>query len=430
MRNYSLSWLRLVLELMRFRKVNLERARSYGFSLGVMLMQPALQFFLFAFYAKKFGPDAYGYYLILMAWAPVALEFVGLGAGEYLIKNVARDPGLYNKCLGHFLAATLVTLPIALLGYALITKVLVGAYFSIWFVVLIGCMELLGSRLLVGLEQSFIALGNMRGANGARLIFAVSRVGFVFIGFFLFGAITPESLIFSGSVGIFLCGMASFLYLNRSCLQQRNSLMLSGLHEGKWFAGNQVIRAGQQNIDRLVLSACVDPATLAIYGVAQRFVQVGVIPVQAFLRTTYPVFFKEGKRGLRHSVKYGLSILPKVVAIASVASVLLIVFSSYVTEFIGQNYSRSVEYLRYLAPTLIVLAFNYVVADALSGADKQRLRTILLSLGVLTQGGLFFFLNDGVQLIYAAYVGLLVSAMLLVVCVWALINKDSLGSSL
>lgn len=394
--------------------MNLEKIRTYSISLFAMLLQPALQFFLFAFYAKVFGPEKYGSYLVLMAWVPICLELVGLGAGEYLVKMVSRNKNEYDGALRNFYSLTVMTLPFALLIYTGITVGLIGDYFSIGFIALIGALEFVGCRLMIGAEQAAISLGRMMAANYVRVLFAVSRVSFVGGYYAFFGQDRFELLILSGSIGVFVFGCVSLFVFGSTKLFFQVFLDKKMALGGVWFSGNQVVRAGQQNVDRLVLSACLDPATLAVFGVAQRFVQIGIVPIQAVLRIHYPGFFREGKNGLSGAVSYGKSIFPHILGAALATCLLLWICSNFLVELIGQGYEKSVDYLVMLAPTLVLIAINYVSADILSGADKQRLRTVLMASGVLLQALLYYLLNGSSQIVWAAYIGLSLSSLLLV----------------
>ena len=396
----------------RLRQADLQKAKSFGISLAVMLALPIIQFVLFAFYARVLGPAKYGVYIALMAWAPICLEVVAMGAGELMIKRAARAPEVFPRAFGHFFSATVVTFPIAFLIYVAVTFQVVKSDLTLWTVAVVGACELIGYRLLVGAENAAIALRNLGAANQFRFLQAFPRGLGVLICYAVFGARSLSALALGGSLGVLLSGVAAAAISALVFPRLEWNLDRGAMREGFWFAGNQLARASQQNIDRVVLSLLVDPATLAVYGAAQRFVQVGILPIQAILRMTYPGFFAEGRKGIVAARQYGQKVLWMVLGAGAASCVGLWVFSQAIPYVIGHGFGESTSYLIWLAPTLLLYACNYVAADTLSGADHQRLRTTLMLSAIALQSLCFVVFKQGAGLIVAVYAGVGLAAVL------------------
>jgi len=408
----------------RLRQADLQKVRSFVISLGVMLALPIIQFVLFAFYARVLGAAKYGVYIALMAWAPICLEVVAMGAGELMIKRTARTPEVFPRAFGHFFSATVVTFPAAFILYVAITFQVVKSDLTLWTVAAVGACELIGYRLLVGAENAAIALRNLGVANQFRFLQAFPRGLGVLICYAVFDARSLSALALAGSLGVLLGGLAAVAISALVFPRPEWNLDRGAMREGFWFAGNQLARASQQNVDRVVLSLLVDPATLAVYGAAQRFVQVGVLPIQAILRMAYPGFFAEGRKGIAAARRYGQKVLWMVLGAAAFSCVGLWVFSSAIPYVIGHGFGESTVYLIWMSPTLLLYACNYVAADILSGADHQRLRTTLMLSAIVLQSLCFVAFRQGTGLIAAVYVGVGMAAILNWTAVYLLIRRS------
>lgn len=399
----------------RKQRVNkaLRKLVAYGWSMGAMLLPAVLQFALFAFYARALGVEQYGVYIALLSWNPICFELVGLGAGEYLVKRTAHDESEFGKARGHMLAAILYTMPVAMGLFCFLAYSAVDHTIGLTTITAICFCEFLGFRLLVSAEQAAIALRRFVFANWIRVFQGIPRLAGVLFVYFALGLRGVENLALAGSVAILIGGIIAELVVRRRFPPTGLLRIIpEGTRDGTWFMGNQLVRAGQQNIDRVVLAAVVDPATLALYGTAQRFIQVGMLPIQTVLRYTYPHFFREGKKGMRAAMSYGLKVLPVVVGVAIVTAGGLIAVADVIPLLVGAQYAASVTYLLYLAPILLLFALNYVATDTLSGGGHLFLRTVLTASGVGLQALLFFLFHDGKEIVLASYGGMVLTCLL------------------
>lgn len=371
-----------------------------------MLAVPAVQFFLFAFYARVLGAEQYGIYIAMMAWAPICLEFVALGAGEVLIKRVSRASSSFPEAAAHFYRTTALTLPFALTLYTGATMLLVRHTIG-WQIVLgVGACELIGMRLFTGAENFAIATRRIRWANEFRILQAFPRALGVGVAYYLLDLHSVSSLALAGSVGILLGALVCIAVAWHRFPRPSGGFDSTAFGEGIWFAGNQIARAGQQNIDRVVLGWSVEPSLLAIFGAAQRFVQVGILPIQAILRSTYPNFFARGHEGVRSSLRYGGKVLLLISAVGAMCAAVLWIAAMFVPAALGNQFNASAGYLRWLTPSLLLVGFNYVAADILTGSDHQRLRTSLMMISIAIQAGMFALFHEGSELLLAAYAGI------------------------
>lgn len=407
------------------RRQKLQKLVSFGFSMTAMLVPAALQFVLFAFYARVLGVEQYGIYIALLSWNPICFELVGIGAGEYLIKRSAQDESAFGIARGHMLAAILYTLPVAMALFTFLAYAAVDYRIGLTTILLLCLSEFLGYRLLVCAEQAAISLRRFGMANWFRVAQGVPRLLGVVFAYFVLGLKDVSSLALAGSFAILLGGIgAEIVVRSRLPATKKLEIIPEGLRNGTWFMGNQLVRAGQQNIDRVVLSAVVDPATLALYGAAQRFIQVGILPIQTVLRYTYPHFFKEGKKGIGSALRYGIKVLPLVAGVAAVTAAGLMAAAGFLPLVVGQQYAQSVTYLFYLAPVLVLFAVNYVATDTLSGGGYLSVRTLLTASGVGVQAALFLLFHDGKEIVLASYGGMGITCIVTWLAVFLLARRS------
>ena len=383
------------------------------FGLLAMLVPAAMQFGLFIFLARVLGVGQYGLYLALLSWSPLCFELVGWGAGEYLLRRTSQDRAAFAATRGHMRAAFWLSLPLATLAFASLTLGAVSQTLSFLVVATIGLAEFAGLRLLVNAEQMFIALGRMGQANWLRSSQVAPRIAGVAISYFALDGTSFEALALGGSLGMLAGGLAA-AWATRAMLPSatKANLLAGGTRQGTWFMGTQLVRASQHNIDRIVLAPLVDPATLGLYGAAQRFIQIGLLPLQSMLRLTYPGFFKAGMGGLGGTLRYGFAVLPLALAASAVTALAIAGAASWLPLVVGPEFEQSVIYLLYLAPILPLFAINAVLSDTLSGAGYLPLRLVLTTVGVIAQALMFWLLHDGLQIVLASYAGIGLSCAL------------------
>lgn len=395
--------------------------RSYGFSLVAMLVPAGMQFVLFAFYARALGAEQYGLYIALMSWIPICVELAGWGAGEYLLKRTAHQPQAFAAGRGHARAALLVSVPVAVMVFMVMTSAVLGGAVSLWTMAIIGFAECAGLRLLITLEQMAMSLSRWKTANVLRAVQVVPRLVGVVIAYFAFGMRGFEALALAGSLGVLTAALGLTIGFGRFFPKASAvRLDLGGLRQGSWFVGNQLVRTSQQNIDRIVLTPLLDPAALAIFGAAQRFIQIGMLPLQAVMRISYPGFFKAGAAGVACSARYGLGVLPMALAAAVLGGIGVAAMAQLVPRLIGAEFSLSAHYLLYLAPSLLLFAINSTFSDILSGAGYLPLRLLLTVCGIGLQAAMYLLMHRGDQLILANYAGIGLSCFLTALAVGAL----------
>src|ERR1700739_3012278 len=86
----------------------------WGYGLRVLI-----QATYFVIMARCLGPGEYGGFVAATAVTNLISPFVGMGAGNLLIKNVARDRSRFSEYWGHGLRVTLIS-GVVLVGFVIL----------------------------------------------------------------------------------------------------------------------------------------------------------------------------------------------------------------------------------------------------------------------------------------------------------------------
>lgn len=402
------------------------RVRQWGFSTFTLGAVALLQLGGFLLLGRLLGATDYAVIVAVASIVAILAEFVGVGAGDALIRGVSQDKESFPRFLGQaFILIAGTILPVTTLGACLaflFYDIGVPAYITVALIF----SELISLRCLALSEHIAIAHRDIAWANLYRIVPQLFRVSFIAIAFlvglrsieawwqvqFFFGIIFPPLCV---SHAVYRYGRPRF---SLEGIKVKDNLL---------FAAGQELRAMQFNIDRFFVGGVGTQAMLGQYGVAARLMQYAMLPIVSVLRITYPMFFKHGRNGLPSSYDFGLKVLFPIFGVSVFISVFLFFAAPEIARLLGPDYAGLTTYLRILAIVPMFIAIQYVFADMLTGADLQRIRTVVLSTGVIALalgswlGGKFLG-PYGIAVAVAAINGLIASVFILTVLVR---NKQS-----
>jgi O-antigen/teichoic acid export membrane protein len=331
----------------------------------------------FILIARALGPSQYGAFVGAVALIALVGPFGGLGMGNILVKNVSRDRSLFPTYWGNALFVALVS-GIVLLGF-----VMAVAHFALpptipfLLILLVSLSDILFVKGAEIGAQSFQATDELRYTAFVTLLPYILRlVGAVILvavwrqatalqwGWFYLGC-----TVISAAVAILLASFklgAPKLALNR---------VPTEIEEGFYFGASLSAQTVYNDIDKMMLARLSTLDATGIYAAAYRLIDVAFTPVRSVLYAAYANFFRHGKAGLAVSYSYAKKILPKMLGYALLIFVGLYVAAPVVPLVLGSEYVRAVEALRWLALLPFFKAIHYFLADSLTGAGYQRIRT-------------------------------------------------------
>lgn len=365
----------LKLLIMNTRRSALARNSAWMFlGHGLRIVVQAGYFILIA---RALGPSEYGAFVGAVALIAIVAPFAGLGAGNLLIKNVARDKRVFSEYWGNALLMSALSGIFLLCAVLSLVRFVLPGSISWSLIVLIGISDLLAIKGADIAAQGFQAMEQLRYTAklsllpfllrfiGAAMVFALwHRATALRWGWFYLG-----STLISSAVAVALASHKlgpPKLALSR---------IRGELAEGFYFGASLSAQTVYNDIDKTMLARLSTLDATGIYAAAYRMIDVVFTPVRSVLYASYPSFFRHGQDGIAASYAYAKRLLPKMLGYSVLAVIGLFVAAPVVPLVLGAEYARTVEAVRWLALLPLLKTVHYFLADSLTGAGYQGVRT-------------------------------------------------------
>lgn len=341
------------------------------------VLRVGIQAVYFVLIARALGSREYGLYVGVLAVVAIAAPFASLGAGNLLIKHVARDPGTFSRQWGKALLTTVLSGTLLLGLVCSAGRLWLPHAVPLGLVVAVGTADLLFVRLVdvsaqayqahhwlsrTALLQLLLSPLRLLGAAGLIAVIAVptaAQLGIVYL----------VSAVIGGSFAVALATRE----LGRPVFLRGD---LGGeLREGAYFATNLSAQSINNDIDKAMLARLATLEATGIYGAAYRLVDVAFLPVTSLLVATYPRFFQHGVHGVGAAVRYSRSLMYWATAYGLLAAAALFLMAPALSFLLGNEYREGVVAVRWLAVLPLLKAIQYFGANALTGAGYQGVRT-------------------------------------------------------
>jgi O-antigen/teichoic acid export membrane protein len=330
----------------------------------------------FILIARSLGPSQYGAFVGTVALIGLVAPFGSVGAGNLLVKNVSREPGLFAEYWGNALLMSAVS-GLILLGLVLgVARLALPSSIPLLLILLISVADLLAVKGAEIAAQGFQAtdqlkytalltlLPNVLRLIGAAIVFVVWRHATAL----LWGWFYMSCTLISATVAV---SLASYkLGAPRLALRR----IPGELEEGFYFGTSMSAQTVYNDIDKTMLARLSTLDATGIYAAAYRLIDVAFTPVRSVLNAAYANFFRHGKAGMAVSYSYAKKLLPKMMGYSLLIFAGLFLAAPIVPVVLGSEYARTVEALRWLALLPLFKSMHYFLADSLTGAGYQRIR--------------------------------------------------------
>jgi O-antigen/teichoic acid export membrane protein len=340
---------------------------------GVRIIVQAGYFILIA---RALGAHEYGAFVGATALINIVAPFGGLGGGNLLIKNVARDKSLFAVYWGNALFLVAVSGLVLMGGIVLVAHWVLPPAIPMLLIVLICLSDLIGGRVADVAAQSFQAMEQLGyTANFSLLPYLLRMIsaGLVFLvwhrapaltwGWFYLGS-TVVSCVIAVAITNWKLG-APRLELSR---------IPPELKEGFYFGAGLSAQTIYNDIDKTMLASLSTLDATGIYAAAYRVIDVAFTPVRSVLYAAYSNFFRSGQHGIASSYAFAKRLLPRMIGFAVLAFLGLYLLAPLFPLVIGKDFARTVEALRWLALLPLLKTIHYFLSDALTGAGYQGVR--------------------------------------------------------
>jgi len=352
--------------------------RNTLWSLGGAGTRLFIQAAYFIIIARCLGPGQYGGFIAATALTAVMSPFVGLGYGSLLVKNVSRNRRLFPEYWGNGLMMTLASGSILTFLAMAVCRLVLPRSIPMQVIVLISISDLIFMKLLDLGTWAFQSVERLSGNAQLNVMASLTRligIGGLALTVSHPGVTAWSAIYLAGSI---VAGLVAVAWVTFSLGKPKLALHRirgEGV-EGFYFSVSQSAVTIYNDIDKTMVARLATLEAAGVYAAAYRLIDVTVIPVRALLCAAYPSFFRIGKDGLGATIRHSRRLLVRIVPYSLFASVALLVGAPLVPHILGHQYADITAALRWLALLPVLKTLHVFIADALTGAGHQGIRTL------------------------------------------------------
>ncbi len=329
--------------------------------------------------ARSLGVSNYGAFVGVVALVGIVWPFASVGGSNLLIKNVSRDKDLFPTYWGRALVTTAAFGSLLISAVLLISRFVLPPEIPLLLVLLVAASDILALNVVTIASQAFQAFERLDWTAGLGVLMISSRLA----GAVILIAMVPHPTALQWGYSYF-CSTAfvawvSSLIAGKKLGWPRLNWQRSPeeMREGFWFSTAQSAQTIYNDIDKTMLARLGTLDATGIYGAAYRLIDVSFVPVSALLYSAYPNFFRAGANGISSSLQYAKPLILRAVGYSAIVCAGILLCAGWVPYVLGPDYTRTVEALRWLAVLPVLRAMHYFLADTLTGAGYQALRTCI-----------------------------------------------------
>ncbi len=338
----------------------------------------ALQATTFMIVAARLGAAGYGLFAGVLAFVSTVAPFAGAGAGNVLVRDVAREPQRFCECWSRALMTICLFGCGALAVVVLLSGVLLPQQTPLLLIAAVGLADLLFARLVELYGFAFQAREMLRCT-------ALVQLG---ASSFKCGAAALLLLTPSGSSlmwGVLYCGASAiagslgFLFVSLQLGWPTKWALprLKDVKDGVLFSTSAGCQSLYNDADKVILANSTTLTTVGTYATAYRICDVTFAPISALLAAAYARFFKAGGQSVREAQRLAARLLAPALGYTLFAALALIVIGEGLETLLGATYAGLSEMLSVLSWLCVLRACHYFAADALTGAGYQGVRVIM-----------------------------------------------------
>lgn len=348
-----------------------------------------LQLVVFALTARALGPELFGRLAVVYGVAAIAVELVGGGADEVIIRRASADKSQYRASAGHALRLTITTLPIV----GMLALAVAWAFVPELPATVVAALvlaDIVLQRAIAFVEKTMVAHHQAVRASFVRLIGTATRALVAVLVFVVF----KKTDIQLWAAGSFLQSMLVAGLLGLAAIKLYGQPKWGVLREevtfGLMYMATHLSRALPANLDRIMLAPVLATGVLGVYAAATRLLIIGTVLLQAALRIYHPRFFVAAAAGREELRAHMISTAMKLGLVGVLAAVAIFFAGILLPVILGQAYSDVTRLSPVIALAMPFIALQYPAGDALTAMGRQMVRMIvsisgavLFSIGLL-----------------------------------------------
>jgi len=348
--------------------------------LGLKLV---IQAAYFTVIARALGAQHYGAFVGVVGLVGILSPFGTLGSGNLLIKNVARDRRKFHANFGLALLTTIAVSSMLFLLVVSISRYFLPATIPSTLAMLVAASDLFGTSITVICGQAFQTFERLKWTASINALLSTLRLvgAFILIALYHNPSALQWGCFYFGSTSLAAIVALGLVFAKLGPPELSLARTATEFREGFYFSAGKSTETIYNDIDKAMLARLGTLEATGIYGAAYRLIDVSFAPVASLLAAAYPGFFRAGASGISAAIQYAKPLFWRALAYATLVSGAMIAGAGIVPYILGSEYRLTVEALRWLAILPILRAVHVFLADALSSAGYQGLRSSI-QLGV------------------------------------------------
>jgi len=356
-------------------------ARNTAWMLVGQGLKLLIQALYFTVIARSLGAQNYGAFVGVAGLVGILLPFGAMGSGYLLIKNVSRDKRQFRTNFGSALLTTILSSAFSFAVVVGISHLLFPAKIPMELIVMVASCDLFCLSIVTICGQAFMAFERMKWTALINVLLSAFRLSAAVIlatvksnptalewGEFYLGSTAMVALVALILV-LAKLGPPAFGFVRPA----------AEVREGFYFSVAQSAGTIYNDIDKAMLAQLSTLEATGIYGAAYRLIDVSFTPVAAALGAAYPNVFRVGLDGIPATLRYVRPLIVRALGYATLIAVAFLVGAGVVPLILGGEYRLTSEALRWLAVLPLLKAVHSFLADALTGAGYQALRTLIMA---------------------------------------------------
>jgi O-antigen/teichoic acid export membrane protein len=348
----------------------------------------------FTVIVRILGTENYGLFVGIASLAALIFPFANLGSGDVLIQQVSRENKVFSAYWGNALFVVLgASLLLTIIAF-LTSPLIFGQNTDLPVIGAILLADLTGLALFVVSAKAFMSHNFLKNSSLLQIVGTVTKLLAVIVLATCFQSPNLRHWANLYLLSAIITAIIGIIWVSKTLgkPQLTPKSLPAMVHQGVYFSIGESAYNINSHIDKTMLASMATLEATGIYGAAYRLIEVASIPVYAVLSASYPKFFQLGVTGIKGCLSLVKRLLPFAVIYSILALVGFLIFAPWITYILGDEYRNAIAAVRWLAPMPIIGSLQLLLADSLTGAGFQKVRSAIQITTALSNVCLNFWL--------------------------------------
>jgi len=342
-----------------------------------MCFRVVAQGLVFIIIARSLGTEGYGSFISIIAISGALSGMVGLGTHVLLTKDVALDSKNFSKAWGNTLLTITFSIPIIFSIYIFLIWLILPNinWLTILFLGFADLVFLPLCNICISAYQGFERIGR---ASRIIIIPAISRLLAAVLFLYLTTLTLNINLILLWALLYLSASIVAAIFTHKLVFHDigiplfANSFSINRIKESLPFSLWAMSDKLYADADKVMLARMTTMDITGTYSAAYRFIDLGLIPLYGLIAAATPHFFKEGHKGIKHSIAYSIKLIKVPILIAVISTILILSFADLVPLILGTAFDNSTKIIYFLAFMPIVVLPRVFMQSILSTINLQK----------------------------------------------------------